>query len=396
MASVCLCSSATADTVDRDSVAVFGDVRLRYDTINHETLPDDAFVLSGRIRLGGEVKVADWISLLGEIEAVGALIDETETPGAVAMRRPVIPDFDNVELNRLQMRAYLGKTGYATVGRQRLEFDDQRFLGSARFRQNTQSFDAVRLTLQPNPLFSAQIGYFHQVNRPLGTRLDTGTFEGDSWFAVASAQTFVGRLGIYHYALDLETGPDENRSASASSVTTGIRLDGRHHGERLKVDWEAAFAHQEDNAGNPFEYSAQYWLAATTFFLGETELRARFESLGGGGSQSFQTPLASLHRFQGEADVFTTTPVEGVQDVSIALHWNSNWEGPFGLSDITPFARHHFFSAESSSETYGTELDLGLRTNIGGMRLDAVCAFFNSDGFSADRDRVYVSLSRAF
>src|SRR3546814_14452520 len=52
---------------------------------------------------------------------------------------------ENIELNRIQLQ-YMGIAGTVlTVGRQRINHDDQRFVGSVGWRDNEQTFDVVRI-----------------------------------------------------------------------------------------------------------------------------------------------------------------------------------------------------------------------------------------------------------
>src|SRR3546814_5565634 len=52
---------------------------------------------------------------------------------------------ENIELNRIQLQ-YMGIAGTVlTVGRQRINLDDQRFVGSVGWRDNEQTFDVVRI-----------------------------------------------------------------------------------------------------------------------------------------------------------------------------------------------------------------------------------------------------------
>ena len=64
---------------------------------------------------------------------------------ASAQRRPgysVVADPMTIGLNRLQVQ-YKSKPLTVTLGRQRINLDDQRFVGNAGWRQNEQTFDAA-------------------------------------------------------------------------------------------------------------------------------------------------------------------------------------------------------------------------------------------------------------
>ena len=57
----------------------------------------------------------------------------------------MVPDPENIELNCLQIAWQKNGNGIV-LGRQRINLDDQRWVGSVGWRQNEQTFDAVRGT----------------------------------------------------------------------------------------------------------------------------------------------------------------------------------------------------------------------------------------------------------
>ncbi|MEL0212519.1 MAG: alginate export family protein, partial [Novosphingobium sp.] len=74
-------------------------------------------------------------------------------PGS-PQRRPqyaVVADGESIDLNRAQIM-YKVKDFALTVGRQRINLDDQRFIGSVGWRQNEQTFDAVRAEATVGPV----------------------------------------------------------------------------------------------------------------------------------------------------------------------------------------------------------------------------------------------------
>ena len=378
-----------------DPVFVFGgDARLRYDFIDQDNFADTSSALTLSARAAVEWTPSDWLSGLIEVEGVGAIIDDfSDLPGP-ALDKPLIPDPDHVDVNRLQIQADLGQGSFITLGRQTLRIDDQRFLGMAPFRQNTRSYDAVRFSARTQGTHTFQAGYIAKVNRPLGNRTPLGEFDSDSWFANANVQTPLGRVGVFHYAFDLETGPDANRNRSLSSQTSGVRFDGRYHRSALKFDFEASYAHQTDHADNPLNYSADYYLVDVKTFVANVEASLRHEVLGAGGAQSFQTPLASLHKFQGEADVFLSTPIDGIADTSLSLKYNGGALGPF--QDITPTVRVHQFEADRGGATYGQEIDLVLQAKLSDFKLKLALTDYRADAFASDRQRLFASISKRF
>ena len=90
--------------------------------------------------------------------------------------------------------------------------------------------------------------------------------------------------------------------------------------------------------------------------LGAYSLGAGVEILEGDGSKGFTTPLATLHKFQGWADKFPATPVDGIDDRYLTAgasrqHWAA-------LDALSVVASYHRYAAQRGSMRYGSEADL--------------------------------------
>ncbi|GAB5454738.1 MAG: hypothetical protein Hens2KO_09670 [Henriciella sp.] len=371
-----------------------GDARLRYDVIDQADIPNTGEALTLSARIAAEWTPHKTISVLAEVEGVGALIDDFNETPMPPRDFPFLPDPDHIDLNRLQLQAKLSEQAFLTIGRQNLRIDDQRFLGMAPFRQNRRSYDAARLSLRTDTAHTFQVGHIGKVNRPLGNRTPLGEFDSDSWFGNANFQTPFGRIGVFHYALDLETGANWNRNKTLASATSGIRFDGRYHSGPIKFDVEASYAEQTDYGDNPLSYAADYHLMDVRAFLGAFEVAVRYEALGGDDQQSFQTPLASLHKFQGAADVFLSTPADGLVDYSAQLKFNGGTIGPF--TDITPKLALHHFEADRGGANYGTEIDIVIGAKLADLKLTLGLADYHADTFSADRQRLFLAIGKQF
>ena len=78
----------------------------------------------------------------------------------------------------------------------------------------------------------------------------------------------------------------------------------------------------------------------------------RSVAVGGDGTVSVQTPLATLHAFDGWADKFLTTPKDGIDDAYVSVGKK--------LYGVELLASYHDFSSDNLSYDYGTELDLSV------------------------------------
>lgn len=385
---------AAAQDLNLDPV-IFGDLRLRYEYAKQDNTPLNANGLTQSLRLGVETPFLSRFSALVEGEANFAIVNDFDDGTGNDPARPIVLDPNAISLNRAQITARVAKQAFITAGRQRLAIDDQRFIGTLAFRQNDQTFDAVHASWRTKNGSTFQGGYIGRVNRALGPNNPNGVFRGNSYFLNANLETPIGRVGGFHYAFDLESGPEGNRSNVNSSRTTGARIDGRWHADEYGLDWSAAYARQTDFADNPLNYSANYWLANAQAFLGPFRAGFRAESLGAGDEQSFQTPLANLHGVQGEADIFLVTPLDGLLNLETSAIWNLGSFGPF--QSISANASYHWFNADRGGASFGQEIDLGLRaTTYYDVSIGLIYARYDAETFATDTERVFFSVSKRF
>jgi hypothetical protein len=106
-------------------------------------------------------------------------------------------------------------------------------------------------------------------------------------------------------------------------------------------------------------------------FMGLT-LKAAVEELGANGRQSFQTPLGTNHAFQGWADVFLTTPKDGVRDVQATVAGKV-------IGTKLMFVYHNFQSVTNNLD-YGNEYDFLITKKFGKhYHLLAKYAYYDGD-----------------
>ena len=149
------------------------------------------------------------------------------------------------------------------------------------------------------------------------------------------------------------------------------------------------YAHQNDYGENPNNYSADYFLVEGAVTSGGITGKLGYEILEGDSVQAFQTPLATLHAFQGWADKFLTTPVDGIEDlyVSVAMKiYGAN------LSLL-----YHRFSPEAGGPDYGSEWDLVVKKPFAN-RYAIVIKYSNYDArsFATDTEKAWVMLTANF
>ena len=157
-----------------------------------------------------------------------------------------------------------------------------------------------------------------------------------------------GAVILYTHALDYE------RQRHRSSTTFGVEITGtRPLSVHTALSYEVEAARQRGTFGNPTRLEAGYLhLAGGGRYRGIT-VRGGWERLGGSPARGqFNTPLATLHPFNGWADKFLVTPADGLDDLYVRMLGDA---GPVGWT-----VSYHDFSAATRNARHGRELDLEL------------------------------------
>ncbi|MDI1251044.1 MAG: hypothetical protein PSV13_19435 [Lacunisphaera sp.] len=332
-------------------------VRLRYENVEQTGLRE-ANALTLRTRLGfTTAPLQGWKAMLEAENIIAADGDSYSQAGlnAGGAGRAVVADPETTEINQAILSFTGGKTTVA-AGRQRLVLDNARFIGDVGWRQNAQTFDAVSVQNKSLDQTTLTYAYLEQINRVFSDRHAQGKWQSNSHLLNASYGGYpVGTLTGYVYLLDFE-----NVAAAAQSCATyGVSFSGTAKlTEALKLAYRAEFAHQTDYGSSVLNYSTTYYALeaglagkAGSFMLGH-------EVLGSDNNVGFKTPLATLHAFNGWADLFLATPAAGLRDTYVKAAVNL----PAGLSLL---AFEHWYAADSTGTALGTEFNLQLSRKFG-------------------------------
>ncbi|HKY81019.1 MAG TPA: alginate export family protein [Sphingobium sp.] len=354
------------------------DARLRYERVEQDGPPPliedrQADAVTIRMRAGGELSTGP-LAFLAEAEGTLAINEDYNSGVNGKTLYPVVADPENVELNRVQLQ-YRTKPLIVTLGRQRINLDDQRFVGSVAWRQNEQTFDAVRIeymgvknlkidlsyAMSARTIWGVDGGRFGSTSRP--TRID-----GDNLFANISYKMKFGTVTGFAYLVD----QDEPVAALLrnSSQTYGARLAGAVPiGKGVKLGYLVSYARQSDYAGNPVDYAADFATAELGLDIAAFRLTAGYELLGSDGDArgvaagfAFQTPFATLHKFNGWADKFLTTPATGIQDYYAGIAYTLPRLGKMG--PLVASLAAHRFSSDRLSIHYGDEYNAQITLKI--------------------------------
>ncbi len=370
------------------------DMRVRYETVEQGGLPHDADALTFRLRGGLQASSGPWSALVegeGTLAAVDHYYDGLR--GSAALR-PLVGDPQDIALYRAQLQ-YKVDGFVLTAGRQRISLDDERFVGAVNFRDNGQTFDAVRVEASPIKGLKADVSYAWSVDTIWGIDGNAARqprISGNNILANLSYATPIGTLTGFAYLVDQDEFPVQKYALSSQSY--GARFAGAHAFSRVvKLSYQASYATQSDYHRNSHSYRADYYLADATLDVAMVKLNAGYEVLGaahgregGVALTSFQTPLATGFKFQGWADKFLTTPANGVRDLygSAGLGWKR-----IGL---TIQAIYHRLTSDRLDLHYGDEWDALASAKVGHTTVSIRYADYKADRLFTDTRKIWLQL----
>ena len=365
-----------SDSIPGDLTA---DIRLRTEQVRVPGF-DDTSASTLRARLGW--RSSEWhgfaLHVEGEhIEILGGEAFNSTTNSRT--RFATVADPEATEFNQ----AYVGwRRGDIAlqVGRMTLELDNERFIGDVGFRQNQQTYDAAMLNYSKNG-HRLRYMYMDKVHRVLGDDHPLGEFDMDTHVLHYRFARLNGdELSAYVHFIEMQ----DRDLVARSHRNVGLRYRGAVGSGDWRFVYEAELADQSDYAEGANAIDAYYvQLEAGIRFPNAWVANLGFARLGGDGSYGFQTPLATLHAFQGYADVFAgPTPAGGVDDRYARMRL------PLGAASLE--ATFHDFQADDGGEDLGSEVDLALVYDFGERwQLGFKYADYDADGFGRDTRRIW-------
>ncbi|MGD2064107.1 MAG: alginate export family protein [Nitrospirota bacterium] len=286
------------------------------------------------------------------------------------------------------------------VGRQEINFADQRLIGAVNWTQNARSLDGIVLSRAIGDQ-GVVIPFLLQLNeedaigfggdlRQANPNVDEGEDE-DMWTAgfhsawtVAEDQTFQPHV---YYVRDGMT--------NLNLYTLGFYYDGK--AGDVSYDFTADW--QTGDMGD-VDISAYLVAANVGFQTGDVVVGAGIDYLSGDDDssdsdvESFNTLLATNHRFYGYMDYFTNFGSTGddVKGLGLIDYHAKAWY-TFGGPTKAGVDAHYFTTAEDDKarldgeDALGTELDFGFKTKSGPLDIYAgYSVFFQDEAMEARFD----------
>ena len=327
------------------------DLRLRGEWVDDDAFAQDARATTLRARAGWRWAWASHWSAAIELEGTRHLGSERFNSTANGYTNyPAIPDPDNSELEQAWLAWSSGAATRVAVGRQRLSYDNQRFIGAVGWRQNDQTFDALDFTHKGKSGWSLRYSYLDRVQRVFGADSPNpalARWQLDAHLLSIAHALGPGTLTGYGYFIDNQTLP------LTSHRNLGLRYTLRRERQQ-GVGWllNAEVTKQDDYADGSDLIDAHYCLLEGGLLWRGHTFKAGRELLSGDGHYAFQTPLATLHAFNGWADKFLTTPVDGLDDRYLA------WNRKFGRVEAN--LAWHDYRSDRGGHDLGSEWNASL------------------------------------
>jgi len=370
------------------------DNRYRFEFVDQDGFPKDAKANTVRTRAGLETGRFHGVGALFDIEwieAIGRVRFNDTINGKVQF--PTVADPDDFQVNQLYLIVD-GTIPYTLVkaGRQRIIWDNARFIGNVGFRQNEQTFDSVRAIVTAVPDTEIEYVYLNEVQRIFGTDSAVGELDLDG-HGVRLLYSGIPGVTIVPFALLLDY--QSPAQAGLDLATYGVLVNGSHAiSEYWRLFYAGSLAYQEDYGDNPADADLWYYqIEGGGAYMG-VKLLAGYEVLQGDRTNAFQTPLATLHKFNGLTDRFLTTPPNGLEDFYVTLSAPLPGEG--WLADLVFKAGYHQFWANRGGSHYGWEWDVGLfkkiATEFGTFDVGMQYASYDADSFSTDTDKLWFTV----
>ena len=363
--------------------AVKADINYRWENVNQDkgsTIPgthppknvETANANTTRVRLGLLSPTVYNFQGYAEYQGLYALQDDYNQGVLVQNTNySKIQDPQRNELDQLWL-SYKGiDDTLVKFGRQRIKYDDDRFIGNVGWRQLEQTYDAVTILHNYQTLFGLTINaaYLGHLQDPLGQNAKLS-----APLVNFNYKTDWGNMIAYGYWVDFQ----DKLYAAKSSQTYGLRFDGKspQFYDTVNFLYTAEWGNQSDYANNPNHYSADRINLMGGLSAFDFTLQGAMEQLDGyGQNKTFNTPLGTNHAFQGWADVIKN-PIY-LSDNSGATVAASKALGQ-GIRDVFATASYkmmndslvmtgvfHDFYDDTGSVKFGTEWDVSVMKKFG-------------------------------
>ncbi len=320
-----------------------------------------------------------------EADAVASFLRDQHSDGARLNQKPLVQDAEGFELNQAYI-AWREDELLIRAGRQRINLDNQRFIGGNAFWQNEQTFDALlaEYLLLGHSRFT--YSYIANANRIFGEKADKGDIgRTPALYGDHAQRSHIGhlewngfdysRLATYAYRMDNQDMP------SVSNATYGASYAFHYKRSRIKYRLQLEVAEQKRFALMPNQLGYLLWDAGVA--LDAVELNFRHEVLDADNGHLFTMPLGSGQQFDGWAGVASGLAKAGLRHDAVGVVWRRS---PF-RTDIFRRQFHEVLTDRNIGHEWNVDVSYRPQRK---QRLSLRFAQFEPAGSAQDTRKLFV------
>jgi len=381
-----------------DGGAVKIDTNYRYENVNQDVVttptldgkpdkaqPKTANANTIRTRLGVLSPVFHGLQGYVEYEGTHVLQSDYNNGRGNKPGYSTVADPGYNELNQMWI-SYSGVPDTVIKGgRQRIKFDDDRFIGNVGWRQMETTFDSVLVTNKSLKNLTVNVGYIGNVQTFTSTTENINAPILNANYNLGDYGNLIG----YGYWLGYTESSDPVQREK-SNQTFGIRFINSEKPKKFydhySLLYTAEWGYQQD-----YQHSSHYQANRFNVMSGFTAYNFSFQGAmeqlnGSGKNKHFDTPLGTNHAFQGWADIFLVTPDDGIRDVFGTVSAKFMENDSLVLSGI-----YHDFTDDTGQVHYGKEWDFQAVKKFGKhYSVLAKYANYDADRFNTDTQKIWV------
>lgn len=326
----------------------------------------DATASTLKLRLSASWQANEYFETLLQADHVHAFNENGYNSVAVTRATSPIPETIGSEVNQAWVRYNSDYNWYAKLGRQIINFDNERHISSVEFWQNDQTFDAFTLGYNDLTNWKFTYSYIDKVHRIFGDDAKQTLPPDDIRFGTESIRPFL-ELGNHDHETHLfnltymanrflnVTGYayliDNQTASQLSSDTLGVRFDGEAKPGEIKYGYTAELAYQSSDDRSPWDYKGYYAFAEASAQYKSHQIALSHERLAEDNGFAFATSLGNNHKFLGWADIFSSyLNADGVRDTALTYRGRK--------AKLRWRLMAHHFASDGTGKTAGHEFDI--------------------------------------
>lgn len=331
-------------------------VRPRFEFVDDDGVAtaDPAKAFTVRTVLGYKTAPVSGITAYLEAEDIRALGDDYNVPVVQPKAKYAnVVDPEGTAINQ----AWLAGYGFK-LGKQKLVFNNARFIGDVAWRQDDQTFTALGYE-------KAKLISWLDLQAAYATKVSlVNSQEADIRLPVVNlkAKTPVGaNVTLFWAGLDGREAKGLTPAAAGLLANMGsdkgreyrvVRIDGKKGGVLYDLSYGKQTQYADGTTANVPD--ADYHDIQLGYDFGPVVVKLQQETL----EKGFQTPLATLHAFNGWADRFLVTPGTGATPFGGLVDRNIKFSGK--AAGLNLALALHRFEADTGSVDYGNEIDFSV------------------------------------